>query len=128
LIFVSEYIQFTKSSNGIYEYELFENVTILGGDNGIKFENEIINASIEIKTKNGIKNVNKKLYDKLIIKEEKYEENNKKYILKYKYETNYNEIIGLNKICFEINNVLYPILFSQKSIENNPENNYILSY
>jgi len=128
LTFTSEYIQFTKLSDNIYEYDLFNNVPILSGDKGIKFENERVEVILEIKTKNNIKNVYKKLSDKLIIKEEKFEKDNKRFLLKYKNETNLNELKGPNKLYFEINNISYPILFSQKSIKNKTEESFILNY
>ena len=48
LIFTSEFMQFTESSNNSLEYELFRNLPILTGKSGNYIENDIIKGTIEI--------------------------------------------------------------------------------
>ena len=128
LTFISEFIQFTESSNNSYEYELLRNLPKFQG-RGKRFENEIINGSLEIKTKNKITQIDKKLLAKqLSINEEKNEENGKLFFLKYKYIENDSYYIPTSKIYFSLDSNSNPILFSQNCLKNKNEQSYILNY
>jgi hypothetical protein len=114
LIFTSEFIQYTESSNNSYEYELFRNVPIIKGNDGKKFQNDI-KGTLEIKTKSKIKNINKKfLYNKLIILEEKRGKDEKSLIMKYSYD--------INSIKNRQNNDLIKQLFTKNSKNTSMEN------
>ena len=71
LIFISEFIQFTESSNNSFEYELFRNLPLLKGKEGCNIESHIIRGTLEIKMKGKFSKTQKKFSDKLIIKEDK---------------------------------------------------------
>ena len=86
IIFISEFIQYTESSEG-YEFELFRNLPIFAGKSEV-FENNDIKGKVEIKVMNKIINIKKNLLnEKLKIIEERYlnEQDKKEYIIKYEY-------------------------------------------
>ena len=128
LIFTSEFIQFTESSNNSNEYELFRNLPKLDGPEAvINYEN--INGTVEIQTKNKIINIDKKLLSNTItVLEEKNDEKNNKFFLKYKYSQLNIEYISSNKICFKLETNSQPKIFSQNSQKNKEEESFILNY
>ena len=129
LIFISEFIQFTESTNNCYEHELFRNLPILKGKSGIGFENEIINGNIEIKTKNKITKIDKDIsLNLLIIKEEKEDKKGNLYFLEYKYNNYSSLYIPSSKIHFSLDSNSNQVLFSQNCIKNKNEQSYILNY
>ena len=90
LIFISEFIQYTESSEN-YEFEFFRNlpilVTFLGGSSFFP-ELSSLKGQIDIKTKNKIIKIEKAiLSEKINILEEKYldEINKNNYLVKYEY-------------------------------------------
>ena len=142
LIFISEFIQFTESSDN-YEFELFRNFPILEGNNFI-YPYSIIKGQIEIKTKNNIAKIDKKILSgKLKITEEKVLNKEKKnnYLIKYEYinlshlsssylnNNSYEDLdyIPSSKIYFDIE-INKPIIYSQKSTIDKKEDNYIIQY
>ena len=130
LIFTSEFIQFTESSNNSFECELFRNLPILKGIQGVDIDNEKISGSLEIKTTTKINKIEKQFLSKeLIIKAEKNEESKKLFSLEYEYEDCFSSYIPTNKIYFSLDsNVNAPILFSQNCSKNKDEQSYILNY
>ena len=89
LIFTSEFIQFTESSNNSFEYELFRNLPTLKEDeNDIK--NNIIKGKVELKVKGKILKTNKKFSDKVIVEEEKNDKKNNSILIKYRYDGSVN--------------------------------------
>ena len=71
IIFISEFIQYTESSEG-YEFELFRNLPIFAGNSEL-FDNSSVTGKVEIKVMNKIINIKKNiLNEKLNIIEEKY--------------------------------------------------------
>ena len=97
LIFTSEFIQFTESSNNSFEYELFGNIPILKGKEGYNLENNIIKGTLEIKMKGKFLKTEKKFSDKLIVKQDKNDIKNNMISLKYEYDKSVNE----EKIVYE---------------------------
>ena len=152
LIFTSEFLQFTESSNNSFEYELFRNLPILTGKEGKYIENDIIKGTIELNMKGKIIKIKKEFYENLIVKEEKkdeekniftikYEYNKKEnfikeedvskdinflfVLLKQKYKT-YNIYIPSSKLYIELDTNIN--LFSQISQKNNEEQSFVLNY
>ena len=143
IIFISEFIYYTDSSDN-YEFELFRNLPILVGKDTI-YQDSNIKGQVEIKTKNKISKIDKKiLSEKLKIIEEKYldEEKRNHYLIKYEYNKlnqisssyiNYKEkyedldYIPSSKIYFDFE-INEPIIYSQKSIIDEKEENYIIQY
>ena len=130
LIFTSEFIQFTESSNNSFEYELFRNIPILKGKEGNNLENNIIKGTLEIKMKGKFLKTEKKFSDKLIVKQDKNDIKNNMISLKYEYDksvnSSYNSYIPTSKIYFKLdsnNN-----LFSQISSKNKNEQSFLLNY
>ena len=152
LIFTSEFMQFTESSNNSLEYELFRNLPILTGKSGNYIENDIIKGTIEINMKEKIKKIKKEFYDKLIIKEEKNEQEKNIFIIKYEYDraenfiteekthrnknflfdflndydSTYNIYIPSSKLYIELHSNIN--LFSQINPKNKEEQSFILNY
>ena len=140
LTFISEFIYYTESSDR-YEFELFRNLPILVGKNSIYQDNNI-KGQVEIKTKNKINKIEKKiLSDKLKINEERYLDKKAKnnYLIKYEYynlnnlsssliyENEYLDYLPSSKIYFD-SVVNFPIIYSQKSLVNEKEENFIIQY
>ena len=90
LIFISEFIQFTESSNNSFEYELFRNLPLLKGKEGCNIENHIIRGTLEIKMKGKFSKTQKKFSDKLIIKEDKNDIKNNMILIRYEYDNSVN--------------------------------------
>ena len=127
LTFISEFIQFTESSNNSNEYELFRNIPKLNGPE-IKVDYDHIEGKLEIQTKNKITNIDKKLLSGgLTILEERKKENNK-FLIKYRYNSTSSDYIPTNKICFNIEPISKPMIFSQNSKKNKEEKSFILNY
>ena len=144
LIFISEFIHFTESLSENYEFELFRNLPIFL-INDVGCNDNLITGKVEIKFQNQIEKIEKKIMpDNLFIVEEKFvdakKENN--YIIKYEYK-NLPKIISNNYKDYEDYNYIptskiyiklkeskdyLPIIFSQKSLLNSKEKNYILQY
>ena len=129
LKFISEFIQFTESSNDFYEHELFRSLPKLVEKSGINCDNALISGSLELKLKNKI-TINKKFMSKeLIVENEKYKQNNTQYCLEYKYSAKSLEYIQSNKIYFKSSDFSNPMnIFSQISSKNKKEKSYVLNY
>ena len=144
LIFISEFIHFTESSSENYEFELFRNLPIFFMNNNALNDNLII-GKVEIKFQNQIEKIEKQiLTQNLIITEEKFvdEKNGNNYIIKYNYQNlpkiylyNYKEYEDYNyipssKIYIKLKELkdYLPIIYSQKSLLNTKEKNYIIQY
>ena len=146
LIFISEFIQYTESSNNFYEYEFFRNVPILK-NKGDNIPSDIFKGILEIKTKSKIININKKfLFDEMIIEKEKHDKDKNSFIMKYKYEIDsikvkeslsllyflddfpyYEEFyIPASKLLFNLES--NDKLFYQNSLKNKDEQSYIFNY
>ena len=135
LLFISEFIQFTDSSE-LYEFELFRNLPLFKGKVSFLQISEV-KGTIEISTRNKINKIEKKtLSDKLNIIEEKFANEKKcNYIIKYEYKNltkiysyNANIYIPSSKICFETENeTKTPFSNYQKSPKENTTN-YIIQY
>ena len=155
LIFVSEFIQFTESSNNSFEYELFRNLPVLKGKEGINLETDIIKGTLEIKMNGKFLKTEKKFSDKLIIKEEKTDIKNNKIVIKYEYDKSLNASKGNSaggglfaklfskqnkENTYSSNNTYIPTskiyfeldsnnnLFSQVSSKNKDEQSFLLNY
>ena len=152
LIFTSEFLQFTESSNNSFEYELFRNLPILTGKEGKYIENDIIKGTIELNMKGKIVKIKKEFYENLIIKEEKKDEKKNIFTIKYEYNKKENFIkeedvskdinflFGLLKQKYKTYNIYIPSsklyigldsninLFSQISQKNNEEQSFVLNY
>ena len=155
LIFISEFIQFTESSNNSFEYELFRNLPVLKGKEGINLETDIIKGTLEIKMKGKFLKTEKYFSDKLIIKEEKTDIKNNKILIRYEYDKSVNASKdnssggGLfaklfskqnKKNTYSSNNTYIPTskiyfeldtnnnLFSQVSSKNKDEQSFLLNY
>ena len=154
LIFTSEFIQFTESSNNSLEYELIRNIPTLIGKEGKCFENDIIKGTIELNMKSKIKKTKKEFYDNLIIKEETNDTDKNIFIIKYEYDKSENfikeeytygddelfDILGIHSEKYLTYNTYIPSsklyieldsninLFSQISSKNKDEQSFILNY
>ena len=152
LIFTSEFLQFTESSNNSFEYELFRNLPILTGKEGKYIENDIIKGTIELNMKGKIVKIKKEFYENLIIKEEKKDEKENIFTIKYEYDKKENFIkeenvynknnfsFGFWKQKYKTYNIYIPSsklyieldsninLFSQISQKNNEEQSFVLNY
>ena len=152
LIFTSEFLQFTESSNNSFEYELFRNLPILTGKEGKYIENDIIKGTIELNMKGKIVKIKKEFYENLIVKEEKKDEKENIFTIKYEYDKKenfikeedvYNDnnfLIGFWKQKYKTYNIYIPSsklyigldsninLFSQISQKNNEEQSFVLNY
>ena len=152
LIFTSEFLQFTESSNNSFEYELFRNLPILTGKEGKYIENDIIKGTIELNMKGKIVKIKKEFYENLIVKEEKKDEEKNIFTIKYEYNKKENFIkeedvskdinflFGLLKQKYKTYNIYIPSsklyigldsninLFSQISQKNNEEQSFVLNY
>ena len=152
LIFTSEFLQFTESSNNSFEYELFRNLPILTGKEGKYIENDIIKGTIELNMKGKIVKIKKEFYENLIIKEEKKDEEKNIFTIKYEYDKKENFIkeenvynknnfsFGFWKQKYKTYNIYIPSsklyigldsninLFSQISQKNNEEQSFVLNY
>ena len=152
LIFTSEFLQFTESSNNSFEYELFRNLPILTGKEGKYIENDIIKGTIELNMKGKIVKIKKEFYENLIVKEEKKDEKENIFTIKYEYDKKENFIkeedvskdinflFGLLKQKYKTYNIYIPSsklyigldsninLFSQISQKNNEEQSFVLNY
>ena len=148
VIFISEFLQLIESSEQ-YEFEIFRNLPILVGKYTDTYQYKSIIGKIELKTKNKIIKIEKKLLNnKIKINEEKFLDEDRKnyYLIKYEYNNlgpiylnnytyNYyysshestNEYIPSSKIFFEVESN-EPIIYSQKSLQNPNETNYIIQY
>ena len=134
VIFISEFIQLIESSK-TYEFELFRNFPIFKGDNGIIYQNSDLKGKIHIKVNNKIIKIEKEILMKeLKIDNEKYENTkNNSYLISYKIEklpeySSYNlDYIPSSKIYFELEEDK-PIIYTQKSIYDKNEQNYIIQY
>ena len=133
VIFISKFINFTESSKK-YELEIFRNLPILKGKNSI-YQNLDLKGKIKIISKNKIFNIEKKiLMNNFKIKKEKYEDNKmNSYLITYEikklpeFSFNNLEYIPSSKIYFELD-LNYPIIYCQKSINQNENNCYCLRY
>ena len=130
VVFTSEYLKLIEASKN-YEFELFRNLPIFGG-NGLIYINSKIEGIIRIKTKNNNRVVSKEiLMDNLKIQKEQYEDEKKnEYYIKYtiifsKYKLVY---IPSSKIYYEIDKDEKPIAFRQKSSFDQSEQNYFIQY
>ena len=152
LIFTSEFLQFTESSNNSFEYELFRNLPILTGKEGKYIQNDIIKGTIELNMKGKIVKIKKEFYENLIIKEEKKDEEKNIFTIKYEYNKKENFIkeedvskdinflFGLLKQKYKTYNIYIPSsklyieldsninLYSQISPKNNEEQSFVLNY
>ena len=140
--FVSEFIELIDSTNNYHEFKLFDfnNLPMLYTYEDDKINYNIIEYETEIKTQTKIDKIEKReITDKLIIKEENFdqEKNLFKIIFEYKRNENYNDkllddfdymSLYENKICFKLNLNYNIILFSQSSIKNKNEQNFLLKY
>ena len=133
VIFISEFIQLIESSKS-YEFELFRNFPIFKGNNGIIYQNSELKGNIHIKVNNKIIKIEKEILIKeLKIINEKYENTkNNSYLISYNIEKlpeySYNlDYIPSSKIYFEFEEDK-PIIYTQKSIYDKNEQNYIIQY
>ena len=133
VIFISEFIQFVEVSE-LYEFEMFRNFPIFKGKEGY-YENGDLKGKISIETRNKITKIEKELLMKeLIINEEKYINDEKnKYFISYEIKKlpYYQEYIPSSKIYFEAEfnqDLVGPLIYSQKSTINKNELNYIIHY
>ena len=133
VIFISEFIQFVEVSE-LYEFEMFRNFPIFEGKEGY-YENGDLKGKISIETRNKITKIEKELLMKeLIINEEKYINDEKnKYFISYEIKIlpYYQEYIPSSKIYFEAEfnqDLIGPLIYSQKSTINKNELNYIIHY
>ena len=143
LVFTSEFIHFTESSE-TYEFELFRNLPIFL-INDVGCNDNLITGKVEIKFQNQIEKIEKKILpDNLFIVEEKFVDtkNENNYILKYEYK-NLPKIVSCNYKGYEDYNYIpsskiyiklkqlkdnLPIIYSQKSLLNNKEKNFVIQY
>ena len=143
LLFISEFIHFTESSE-TYEFELFRNLPIFL-INDVRCNDNLITGKAEIKFQNQIEKIEKKILpDNLFIVEEKFidTKNENNYIIKYEYK-NLPKIVSYNYKGYEDYNYIpsskiyiklkqlkdnLPIIYSQKSLLNNKEKNYAIQY
>ena len=137
IIFISEFIQLTETSKKTYEFELFRNLPIFMSDRHC-FQNYNLKGEVQIKTKNKILKIEKNILLKnleIIEEQNRNDENENNYIIKYKilelpkFRENY-EYIPSSKIYFYIDEYSddEPIIYSQKSLINNNEKSYIITY
>ena len=119
------------------EKELNKKIVIIEELNEkLKIKNKSLTEEIEelknllenCKNKNKITNIDKKLLSSgLTILEERNKENNK-FFIKYRYNSTSSDYIPTNKICFNVEPISKPMIFSQNSKKNKEEKSFILNY
>jgi len=135
VIFISEFIYSTETSNKQYEFELFRNLPFFKGKDEKIYENCELKGKINIKLKSEIINIEKNIFMKnLTIINEKFQ--NKKrndYLIDYKVDNLpsfswYNLVyIPSSKIYFDINQN-EPLALIQKYSFINNEISYFIHF
>ena len=131
LIFISNFLNITESSNNFNEYEFLRSIPVLSAKETF-FNNDYIKGTLEIETKNKIINIDKKLLSShILINDEKYENDNHKFIIHYEYDYSSinKEYIPSNTIRFNIENTSdNPMMFAQISPKNKNKQSFVLNY
>ena len=103
LIFITEFIQATKSIDNGYIFDFFPSSPILKNKLKFVYKNENIKGKVEILTKSKIQKIDKYFSDNnLIIKEEIQDNNENKFFMKFEYNKNEKNLVGDYKIYFEL--------------------------
>ena len=135
VVFISEFIYTTESSNKKYEFEIFRNLPIFVGKDNVIYENCELKGKINIKLKNEIINIEKNILMKnLTIVDEKYKnEKRNDYIINYKidilpsFSWGNLDYIPSSKIYFD-SNQNEPLALIQKYSFVNNETSYFIQY
>ena len=129
LIFITEFIQATKSIDNGYIFDFFPSSPILKNKLKFVYKNENIKGKVEILTKSKIQKIDKYFSDNnLIIKEEIQDNNENKFFMKFEYNKNEKNLVGDYKIYFELETPNYITLFSQTSAKYKDEKSYLFNY